>query len=58
VSKKLDKTEGKWMLIDNVVDAAQVTTAIAGVPVSAAKKIVTTALTIIAESTKTNVEVT
>nr|GEV36124.1 ribonuclease H-like domain-containing protein [Tanacetum cinerariifolium] len=42
------------MLIDTVVDAAQVATAIADD--SAAETIVTTALTIIAESTKTNVE--
>nr|GEU54352.1 hypothetical protein [Tanacetum cinerariifolium] len=46
------------ILIDTVVDAAQVTTAIADIPVSAAKIIVTTAPTIIAESTKINVEVT
>nr|GEV02163.1 reverse transcriptase [Tanacetum cinerariifolium] len=45
------------LLIDTVVDAAQVTTAIADVPVSAAETIITTALTIIAKSTKTNVEV-
>nr|GFD19225.1 hypothetical protein [Tanacetum cinerariifolium] len=45
------------MLIDTVVDVAQVTTAIADVPVSATKTIVTTAPTITAESTKTNVEV-
>nr|GEW17796.1 copia protein [Tanacetum cinerariifolium] len=44
------------MLIDTVVDAAQVTTAIADVPVSAAKIIVTTASTITVESTKTNVK--
>nr|GEZ51860.1 hypothetical protein [Tanacetum cinerariifolium] len=44
------------MLIDIVVDVAQVTTAIVDVPVSAAEIIVTTALTITAESTKTNVE--
>nr|GEY04441.1 putative ribonuclease H-like domain-containing protein [Tanacetum cinerariifolium] len=41
------------MIIDAVVDAAHVTTAIVDIPVSAAKTIVTTA-----ESTKTNVEVT
>nr|GEZ63865.1 hypothetical protein [Tanacetum cinerariifolium] len=46
------------MLIDNVVNAAQVTTAIADIPVSAAETIVTTTPTITAESTKTNVEVT
>nr|GEW33803.1 hypothetical protein [Tanacetum cinerariifolium] len=46
------------MLIDTVVDAAQVTTAIANVLVSAAKTIVTTAPSITAESTKTNGEVT
>nr|GEX91766.1 ubiquitin hydrolase [Tanacetum cinerariifolium] len=46
------------MLIDTVVDAAQVTTTIADVPVSADETIVITALTILAESTKTNVEVT
>nr|GEW02103.1 ribonuclease H-like domain-containing protein [Tanacetum cinerariifolium] len=40
------------MLIDTVVNVAQVTTAIADVPVSAAETIVTTALTIDAESTK------
>nr|GEX45832.1 ribonuclease H-like domain-containing protein [Tanacetum cinerariifolium] len=46
------------MLIDTAVDAAQVTTAIADILVSAAETIVTTAPTITAESTKTNVEVT
>nr|GFC75718.1 hypothetical protein [Tanacetum cinerariifolium] len=46
------------MLIDIVVDVAQVTTAIADIPVSATETIVTTALTITVESTKTNVEVT
>nr|GEY72414.1 hypothetical protein [Tanacetum cinerariifolium] len=46
------------MIIDAVTDAAQVTTAIADIPVSAAETIVTTALTIIAESTKINTEVT
>nr|GEZ49583.1 hypothetical protein [Tanacetum cinerariifolium] len=46
------------MLIGTVVDAAQVTTAIVDIPVSDAKTIVTTAPTITAESTKTNVEVT
>nr|GEW95524.1 hypothetical protein [Tanacetum cinerariifolium] len=45
------------MIIDTVVDASQVTTAIVDIPVSAAETIVTTALTITAESTKTNVEV-
>nr|GEV27071.1 hypothetical protein [Tanacetum cinerariifolium] len=44
------------MLIDTVVDAAQVTTAIADIPVSATETIVTIAPTITAESTKTNVE--
>nr|GEV21861.1 hypothetical protein [Tanacetum cinerariifolium] len=44
------------MIIIVVVDAAQVTTAIADILISAAKTIVTTALTITAESTKTNVE--
>nr|GEV23034.1 hypothetical protein [Tanacetum cinerariifolium] len=44
------------MIIDDVDDAAQVTTAIADILVSAAETIVTTALTITAESTKTNVE--
>nr|GEZ48045.1 hypothetical protein [Tanacetum cinerariifolium] len=44
------------MLIDTIVDAAQVTTAIADVPVSVAETMVTTALTITTESTKTNVE--
>nr|GFA75798.1 hypothetical protein [Tanacetum cinerariifolium] len=44
------------MLIDTVVDVAQVTTAIADILVSAAEIIFTTALTITAESTKTNVE--
>nr|GEV80866.1 hypothetical protein [Tanacetum cinerariifolium] len=39
-------------IIDAIVDAAQVTTAIANIPVSAAETIVTTAPTIIAESTK------
>nr|GEW05858.1 DNA helicase [Tanacetum cinerariifolium] len=46
------------MLIDTVVDAAQVTTAIADVRVSAAETIVTTAPTTTSEFTKTNVEVT
>nr|GEU43760.1 hypothetical protein [Tanacetum cinerariifolium] len=46
------------MLIDLVVDAAQVTTTIADIPVNAAERIVTTAPTITAESTKTNVMVT
>nr|GEU71098.1 hypothetical protein [Tanacetum cinerariifolium] len=41
-----------------IIDAAQVTTAIADIPVSAAEIIVTTAPTITVESTKTNVEVT
>nr|GEV52651.1 retrovirus-related Pol polyprotein from transposon TNT 1-94 [Tanacetum cinerariifolium] len=45
------------MIIDVVGDAAQVTTAIADIPLSAAETIVTTALTITAKSTKTNVEV-
>nr|GEV43197.1 copia protein [Tanacetum cinerariifolium] len=44
------------MLIDTVVDAAQVTTVIADVLVSATKIIVTTAPTITAESKKTNIE--
>nr|GEU58281.1 hypothetical protein [Tanacetum cinerariifolium] len=44
------------MIIDVVVDAAQVTTAIADIPVSAAETLVTTALTVTVESTKTNVE--
>nr|GEV48025.1 hypothetical protein [Tanacetum cinerariifolium] len=46
------------MLIDTVVDVAQVTTVIVDIPVSDAKTIVTTAPTITAESTKTNVKVT
>nr|GEV84975.1 retrovirus-related Pol polyprotein from transposon TNT 1-94 [Tanacetum cinerariifolium] len=46
------------MIIDAVVDAAQVTTAIADIPFSVAETIVTTAPTIIAEYTKTNVKVT
>nr|GEV78896.1 hypothetical protein [Tanacetum cinerariifolium] len=46
------------MIIDVVVDVAQVTTAIADIPVSATKTIVTTALTIRVKSTKINVEVT
>nr|GFA67714.1 hypothetical protein [Tanacetum cinerariifolium] len=46
------------MLIDTVVDVAQVTTAIDDVSVSAAEAIVTTALTITAESIKINVKVT
>nr|GFA11560.1 hypothetical protein [Tanacetum cinerariifolium] len=45
------------MIINAVVDATQVTTAIADILVSAAETIVTTAPTIIAKSTKTNVEV-
>nr|GEY47128.1 hypothetical protein [Tanacetum cinerariifolium] len=48
-------TTGK-MIIDIVVDVAQVTTTIVDVPVSAAETIVTTTPTITAESTKTNVE--
>nr|GEX68023.1 putative reverse transcriptase domain-containing protein [Tanacetum cinerariifolium] len=44
------------MLIDTVVDAVQVTTAITNIPVSAAETIVTIVPTITAESTKTNVE--
>nr|GEY97943.1 hypothetical protein [Tanacetum cinerariifolium] len=44
------------MLIDTVVDAAQVTTTIADVPVSAAKTIVNIAPTTTTESTKTNVK--
>nr|GFA63801.1 hypothetical protein [Tanacetum cinerariifolium] len=46
------------MIIDVVVDAAQVTTVIADIRVSAAETMVTTASTITVESTKTNVEVT
>nr|GEV71861.1 hypothetical protein [Tanacetum cinerariifolium] len=46
------------MIIDAVVDATQVTTAIADILVSAAEIIVTTAPTITTKSTKTNVEVT
>nr|GEU89592.1 ribonuclease H-like domain-containing protein [Tanacetum cinerariifolium] len=46
------------LLIDTVVDAAQVTTAITDVSVSAVETIVTTVPTITAEFTKTNVEVT
>nr|GEX33710.1 hypothetical protein [Tanacetum cinerariifolium] len=46
------------MIIDTVVDAVQVTTAIVDIPVSVAEIIVTTASTITAESTKTNVKVT
>nr|GEW55955.1 putative ribonuclease H-like domain-containing protein [Tanacetum cinerariifolium] len=45
------------MLIDIVVDAAQVATAIVDVLVSTAETIVTTALTITVESTKINVKV-
>nr|GEU55598.1 putative ribonuclease H-like domain-containing protein [Tanacetum cinerariifolium] len=45
------------MIIDAVIDAAQVTTTIANIPVSAAETIVTTAPTIAAESTKTNVKI-
>nr|GEX67110.1 hypothetical protein [Tanacetum cinerariifolium] len=44
------------MLIDTIVDVAQVTTAIANIPVSTVDTIVTTASTITAESTKINVE--
>nr|GEV49069.1 hypothetical protein [Tanacetum cinerariifolium] len=40
-----------------IIDVAQVNTAIVDIPISAAETIVTTAPTIIAESTKTNVEV-
>nr|GEX71371.1 retrotransposon protein, putative, unclassified [Tanacetum cinerariifolium] len=43
------------MIIDTVVDVAQVTTGIADIPVSVVETIVTTALTITAKSTKTNV---
>nr|GEV80865.1 ribonuclease H-like domain-containing protein [Tanacetum cinerariifolium] len=46
------------MIIDDVVDDAQVTTTIADITVSAAETIVTTAPTIIVESTKINVKVT
>nr|GEX29278.1 hypothetical protein [Tanacetum cinerariifolium] len=46
------------MIIDVVVNAAQVTTAIADIPVGATETIVTTVSTVTAESTKTNVEVT
>nr|GFB67058.1 hypothetical protein [Tanacetum cinerariifolium] len=46
------------MIIDDVVDAAHVIAAIADIPVSVAEIIVTTALTITAKSTKTNVKVT
>nr|GEU53256.1 copia protein [Tanacetum cinerariifolium] len=46
------------MIIDAVVDDVQVTTAIADILVSATETIITTALTITSESTKTNVEVT
>nr|GEY57621.1 hypothetical protein [Tanacetum cinerariifolium] len=46
------------MIIDVVVVAAQGTTAIDDISVSTAETIVTTALTIIAKSTKINVEVT
>nr|GEU89437.1 hypothetical protein [Tanacetum cinerariifolium] len=46
------------MIIDVVVDSAQVTTAIADIPVSVTETIVTTAPTITAESTKKNVKVT
>nr|GEU63862.1 hypothetical protein [Tanacetum cinerariifolium] len=42
--------------IKMIVDAAQVTTVIADIPISAAETIVTTAPTITAESTKTNVK--
>nr|GEV83418.1 hypothetical protein [Tanacetum cinerariifolium] len=45
------------IIIDAVVDTAQVTTAIVDIPVSAAETIVTTAPTITVESTKTNVKV-
>nr|GEU95428.1 hypothetical protein [Tanacetum cinerariifolium] len=44
------------MLIDTIVDVAQVTTVVADILVSVAETIVTTAPTITAESTKTNVE--
>nr|GEU45577.1 hypothetical protein [Tanacetum cinerariifolium] len=44
------------MIIDTVVDDAQVTTAIANVPISATETIVTIALTITTESTKINIE--
>nr|GEV69847.1 hypothetical protein [Tanacetum cinerariifolium] len=46
------------MIIDAVVDAAQVTTDIADISVNAAETKVTTAQTITAESIKTNAEVT
>nr|GEX96038.1 hypothetical protein [Tanacetum cinerariifolium] len=43
---------------DDVIDAVQVTTAIADIPVSAAETIVITAPTITAESTKINIKIT
>nr|GEX78911.1 hypothetical protein [Tanacetum cinerariifolium] len=43
------------MIIDTIVDVAQVTTGIADIPVSVVETIVTTALTITAKSIKTNV---
>nr|GEW03206.1 putative ribonuclease H-like domain-containing protein [Tanacetum cinerariifolium] len=46
------------LLIDTAVDVSQVTTAIVDVSVTATETIVTTAPTISAKSTKTNVEVT
>nr|GEV76380.1 retrovirus-related Pol polyprotein from transposon TNT 1-94 [Tanacetum cinerariifolium] len=46
------------LIIDTIVDVAQVTTAIADIPVSASETIVTTPPTITAESTKINVKVT
>nr|GEX80240.1 serine/threonine/dual specificity protein kinase, catalytic domain-containing protein [Tanacetum cinerariifolium] len=56
---KIDADEDiALMLIDTVVDVAQVITAITDVSVSAVETIVTTAPTITAESTKINVEVT
>nr|GFA59400.1 hypothetical protein [Tanacetum cinerariifolium] len=45
------------MIIDAVVDAAQVTTVIADIPVSVVETIVNTDTTITAEFSKTNVEV-
>nr|GEX40826.1 uncharacterized mitochondrial protein AtMg00810-like [Tanacetum cinerariifolium] len=55
---EIDADEDIALMVIDTIDAAQVTTVIADIPVSAAETIVTTTLTITAESTKINVEVT
>nr|GEW00864.1 hypothetical protein [Tanacetum cinerariifolium] len=53
-----DDEDFALMIIDAIVHSAHATTAIADIPVSAAKTIVTTAPTIIVESIKTNIKIT